>query len=94
MRDSDTITCAMFLLKWLIWVGEQKLFIQRHNLCLPPVQFPLSFDLRASTYQRTSQSEPWGNVSMAGSFWEPRSHTQDRLCANHSNWLSAMLFLI
>ena len=34
-----------------------------------------SLDLRASTYQRTSQSEPWGNVSTAESFWEPPSHT-------------------
>jgi hypothetical protein len=30
---------------------------------------------------------------MTCSSWEPLSHTQDRLCANNSNWLLAMLFL-
>ena len=52
-----------------------------------------SLDLRASTYQRTSQKKPSGNISMARSTWEPLSHTQDRLYANHGNWLSAILFL-
>ena len=93
MLDLDTIKCVMSILKWLLLgLRVATIYTRRHVFPSSSV-FIHSLDLRASTYQRTSQSEPSGNTTMACSSWEPLSHTQDRLCANHSNWLSAMLFL-
>ena len=62
-------------------------------MCFPQVEFPFTALTAEPQHIRISQRESSGNVSMACSSWEPPSYTQDRLCANHSNWLSAMLFL-
>ena len=67
MLDLDTIKCMMSILKWLLWGWRVATIYTRRQVFPSSSVFIHSLDLRGSTYQRTSQSDPLGNVCMAHS---------------------------
>ena len=67
MLDLDTIKCMMSILKWLLWGWRVATIYTRRQVFPSSSVFIHSLDLRGSTYQRTSQSDPLGNVCMARS---------------------------
>ena len=78
MRDLNTIKCVMSLL-WE-WRSSNYLYKETQQMFPSNSVSIHSLDLRASTYQRTSQYEPPGSVSMAHSSLEPPSYTGQAWC--------------